>query len=148
MSAEVDGSLARISALHSPANVLGSTFPALLFSVQVYLFSLVMELDCIVKGNGFYKEEIFLNLTNYLFTPRPFPDGLQSARSWTTLSCNVKYNVAKQVVFLPWQYQTQMATFLAHFLNGFVVVPAHTNDTCQVCEATSFRAFILNSNSE
>lgn len=31
-----------------------------------------MELDFIVKGNGFYKVEIFLNLINYLFTPSLF----------------------------------------------------------------------------
>lgn len=88
------------------------------FSVHLYLFPPVMELDFIAKGDGFHKVEIFLNLINYLFTHRPFPDGLQSARSWTTLSCNVKYNIAKQAVFFPWQYQTQMPTFLAHFLNS------------------------------
>lgn len=124
MSAEADGSVARISVLHSPANVLGSIFPPSLFSVHLYLSPPVMELDFIAKGNGFHKVEIFLNMINYLFTHRPFPDGLQSARSWTTLSCNVKCTIAKQAVFFPWQYQTQMPTFLAHFLNCYILVPA------------------------
>lgn len=80
-SAEADGSVAKISVLHSPANVLGSTFPPSLFSMHLYLFPPVMELDFIAKGDGFHKVEIFLNLINFLFTYRPFPDGLQSARS-------------------------------------------------------------------
>lgn len=141
MSAEADGSVARISVLHPPENVLGSIFPPSLFSVHLYLFPPVMELDFITKGDGFHKVEIFLNLINYLFTHSPLPDGLQSARPWTTLSCNVKYTTAKQAVFFSWQYQTQMPTFLAHFLNCCIVVPAHTNDVCQAHEVASFRAF-------
>lgn len=72
MSAETNGSLARISAPHSPANVLGAILPPLLFSVHLYLIPLVMEHDFIVKSNGFCKVEIFLNLINYLFPPSLF----------------------------------------------------------------------------
>lgn len=54
MPAEADGSVARISVLHSPANVFGSTFPPSLFSVLLFLFPPVMELDFIAKGDGFH----------------------------------------------------------------------------------------------
>lgn len=102
MSAEADSLVARVSVLHSPANVLGSTFPTSLYSVHLYLLPPVMELDFIANGNGIHKVEIFLNFINYFFIDRPFPDGHQSARSWKTLSCNIKYNTAKQAVFFPW----------------------------------------------
>lgn len=100
-----------------------------------------MELDFIAKDNDFHKVEIFLNLINYLFTHRLFPDGLQSARSSTAFPFNLKYTTAKKAVSFPWKYQPQMPTFLALFLKFYIVILAHTNDACQAQKTASFRAF-------
>lgn len=140
MSAETDGSLARISALHSLANVLGAIFPPLLFSVHLYLISLVIELDFIVKGNGFYKVEIFLNLINYLFPLSLF----QMASSLQDCE-QLCLATLRKLSWLPsLAISDPNAYFSVTLPYCYVEVQPDTTESCQACKITSFRTLIQN----
>lgn len=138
MSAETDCSLARISALHSPANVLGAIFPPLLFSVHLYLIPLVMELDFIVKGNGFYKVEILLNLINYLFPPSLFQmaSSLQDCEQLCLATLRELRWLPSLAISHPNVYFSVTLPYC------YVEVQPGTTESCQACKTTSFRTLI------